>query len=163
MVGFQCADVIALASSIRNDILFVYNYDYFATSSGYSFWLGARFGTPYVMQWDGDLIIHPNDAALCLQQEEPFIAYNRKQSQHGIFCDVNSQGQVTRFSRQNGEFEWTVPCWISSTYINPEANYVFNMLEQALPIQCIEVSAMDIDTVEDYRTALCLLQKWSIL
>lgn len=163
VVGFQSADVIALAASMRKDILFVYNHDYFDTSSGYSFWLGARFGTPDVMQWDGDLIIHPDDAALCLRQQSPFIAYSKKRSQDGVFCDVNATGQVTRFSRKHGEFEWTGPCCMASTYIKPDTEYVFNMLEQALPLPGIEVRAMDIDTVEDYRTAASLLRTWEVL
>ncbi len=163
VVGFQSADVMALAASIRRDILFVYNHDYFDTSSGYSFWLGAKFGTPEVMQWDGDLIIHPEDAALCLRQQRPFIAYSKKRSQDGVFCDVNMAAQVTRFSRHNGEFEWTGPCRLASAYINSDTEYVYNMLEPALPMPGIEVRAMDIDTVEDYRVAASLLKTWESL
>lgn len=160
VIGFQGAEVIALARKFREDILFVYNHDYFDTSSGYSFWKGARFGTPLVIQWDGDLIIHPDDAANCLAAAHPYIAYSKKRSQDAVFCDVNTHGQVTRFSRQTGQYEWTGPCCISAAHIQPDAQYVYNMLAQQLPMKGIEVRAMDIDTEEDYQEAATLVKSW---
>lgn len=160
VIGFQGADVMALARGLRNDILFVYNHDYFDTSSGYSFWLGAKFGTKEVIQWDGDLVIHPDDAALCLRMHGPFIAYSGKKSQDGVFCDLDKHGNVIQFSRQKGGYEWTGPCCVSASHINPDDKYVYNMLEKALPMPGLYVRAMDIDTEEDYREATNFVKLW---
>lgn len=159
VVGFQSADVIAATLSIRSDVLFVYNHDYFDTSAGYSFWLGARFGTDELIQWDGDLVIHPDDAALCLSTPGTFAAYSVKRASDGVFCNVEND-RVVSFSRQQGEYEWTGPCSIPFGDVEQDDEYVYEMLEKILPIKGVFVRAMDIDTGHDYRVAENLLAEW---
>lgn len=160
VVGYQSADVIAAASAFRNDIIFVYNHDYFDTGAGYSFWLGARFGSEEVFQWDGDLIIHPQDAKNCLQQEGIFAAYSNKRTEDGVFCSLNDDGNITAFSRSEGDYEWTGPCLMRSNMIQEKDRYVYQMLQKNTPYPGVYVRAMDIDTMSDYLEAEKLVYRW---
>ncbi|MDE5018995.1 hydrolase, partial [Francisella tularensis subsp. holarctica] len=42
VIGYQANEVISASLSIRKDIIFVFNHDYFNTKTGASFYLGAR-------------------------------------------------------------------------------------------------------------------------
>lgn len=166
VVGFQSADVIAATLAIRRDVVFVYNHEYFTTGAGHSFWLGARFGTDEVVQWDGDLLIHPEDAARCLAHDGPFVAYSDIRSEDGVFCALDARGRVTGFSRERGIRdrnalkEWTGPCCLPRAAVCENAAYVYPMLERLLPLPGLAVRAMDIDTMNDYRTAETMLNQW---
>lgn len=159
VVGFQSADVIAATLAIRKDVIFVYNHDYFDTGAGHSFWLGARFGTEDVIQWDGDLVIHPEDAALCLETPGKFAAYSEKRASDGVLCTVEN-GRLLSFSRGLGQYEWTGPCCLPFAIVEPRTEYIYEILEKILPIKAVPVRAMDIDTEEDYRGAEKLLGEW---
>lgn len=159
VVGFQSADVIAATLAVRRDCIFVYNHEYFDTGTAYSFWLGARFGTEEVIQWDGDLVIHPDDASLCLSTPGAFAAYSDRRASDGVFCNVIN-GDVDSFSRDNGEYDWTGPCCLPFKHIDAHTEYIYEMLEKILPIKGVFVRAMDIDTEEDYRAAEKLLSEW---
>ena len=160
VVGFQSADVIAATLAIRHDVVFVYNHDYFTTGAGHSFWLGARFGSDEVIQWDGDLVIHPDDAARCLSHDGPFAGCSDRRSEDSVLCTLDAKGQVTGFSRERGDAEWSGPCCMPRDAACENAAYVYTMLEKLLPLPGIKVRAMDIDTMNDYRSAETLLKEW---
>lgn len=160
VVGYQSADVISAVCAIRNDVVFVYNHDYFETGAGYSFWLGARFGNEMIIQWDGDLIIHRDDARKCLEQDGMFAAYSDKRTEDGVFCSLNDHGNITAFSRSKGEYEWTGPCAMHFNMIEDTDSFIFQMLQKYAPYPGLYVRAMDIDTMSDYYEAEKLINSW---
>lgn len=154
VVGFQAQDVIDEVLSFRKDVIFVYNHNYFETKTGASYYLGARHGNEYAFEYDGDLLVHPDDIKMLLHTEGEWIAYSDKMSDDAVYVRVNEKGDVVSFSRERGDFEWTGPCCIKKEKLKYISGNVYNQLEPYLPMRGIKVRACDIDTFDDYRRAL---------
>ncbi len=160
VVGFQASLVIEEVLKYRKDAIFVYNHNYFDTKTGASFYLGARDANTYVMEYDGDLLVNPQDMAMLLNQSGEWIAYTDISSSEPVFVSVNSAGEVESFSRQNGDYEWTGHCCIKRENVKFTSGNVYNQLEAYLPLRGIKIRAVDIDTYDDYQNALKILKQW---
>lgn len=112
VVGFQAQDVVNEVLRHRRDVLFVYNHNYFENKTAASFYYGARDGYNYAVQWDGDLLIHPDDARLCLETEGEYVAYSDRVSEDAVLGRTNAAGEVLSFSRSAADYEWTGPACI---------------------------------------------------
>lgn len=154
VVGFQANEVIKEVLSYRDDVVFVYNHNYFETKTGASFYLGARDGNEYAFEYDGDLLIHPDDLKMLLSLEGEWIAYADKISDDAVYVKINEKGEVLAFSKEQGDYEWTGPCCIKKEKIQYNSGNVFNQLEPYLPMKGIKIRACDIDTYDDYLRAL---------
>lgn len=154
VVGFQAQDVIDEVLSYRKDVIFVYNHSYFETKTGASFYLGARHGNAYAFEYDGDLLVHPDDLKMLLNLEGEWIAYADKMSDDAVYLKLNEKGEVISFSREQGDFEWTGPCCIKKHKLQYNSGNVFNQLEPYLPMKGVRIRACDIDTFDDYQRAL---------
>jgi choline kinase len=159
VVGFQANDVIKEVLRYRKDAIFVYNHNYFETKTGASFYLGAKHANEYVLEYDGDLLLHPDDIKQCLTAGE-FIAYSDPVSDETVFVKINEKGEVISFSRCGGDFEWTGPACIRRDKLKYSSENVFNLLEPHLPIKGLKVRACDIDTFEDYQRAIEFVKSW---
>lgn len=160
VVGFQAAEVIAEVRKYRPDAVFVYNHNYFDTKTGTSYYLGARHGSGYAIEIDGDLLIHPEDAKMLLELDGEWIAYADKSSEDGVYVKVNEVGEVIGFSRQEGDYEWTGPCCLKKENVIYSSENVFNQLESHLPMRGIKIRARDIDTYNDYINAIEFIKTW---
>lgn len=154
VVGFQAQDVIDEVLSYRKDVIFVYNHSYFETKTGASFYLGARHGNEYAFEYDGDLLVHPDDLKMLLNLEGEWIAYADKMSDDAVYLKLNEKGEVISFSREQGDFEWTGPCCIKKHKLQYNSGNVFNQLEPYLPLKGVRIRACDIDTFDDYQRAV---------
>ncbi|MDR2781954.1 MAG: NTP transferase domain-containing protein [Holosporaceae bacterium] len=161
VVGFQANDVIEEVLKYRSDVIFVYNHNYFETKTGASFYLGAKDAYEYVLEYDGDLLIHPDDMKKCLNMNGEFIAYSQKTSNNAVYVKTNSVGDVISFSRENGDFEWTGPACVKKNKLRFSSEHVYNQLESYLPMKGLEIRACDIDTYEDYVHAQEIVKSWS--
>jgi choline kinase len=160
VVGYQASAVIAEVLKYRRDVIFVYNHDYFHTKTGFSFYLGAKDANEYVIEWDGDLVVHPEDAKKCLKSEVEFVGYADKMSDDAVLCSVNSKGQVTKFSLTEGKFEWTGPVCIRKDKLQNVHKHVFDILNKHLPLHGLKLRAYDIDTYEDYLRVQKIMGTW---
>ena len=160
VVGFQAHDVIEEVKQYREDVVFVYNHNYFETKTGASFYLGAKDGNEYAIEYDGDLLVHPDDIKMLLETDGEWIAYADKMSDDAVMTRVNQVGDVLSFSREQGDFEWTGPCCIKKDKLRYSSGHVFNQLEPYLPMRGIKIRACDIDTYEDYQRALEFVKGW---
>ncbi len=160
VVGFQAKEVIEEVKKYRKDVVFVYNHNYFETKTGASYYLGAKDGNKYAIEIDGDLLVHPDDMKMLLQQEGEWIAYADKMSDDAVYVKTNQNGEVMSFSRENGDFEWTGPCCIAKDKLKYSSGNVFNQLEPHLPIRGIKIRACDIDTYDDYQRVLDFIKDW---
>ncbi len=160
VVGFQANDVIKEVLKYRKDAIFVFNHNYFETKTGASYYLGAKDGNEFAIEYDGDLVVHPDDMKMLLEQESEWIAYSDKTSDDGIFVKTNSIGDVLAFSTELGNYEWTGPCCIRKEKVKYSPNHVYNQLEPYLPMRGIKIRAYDIDTYDDYQRVLKLTKEW---
>ena len=154
VVGYQSNSVISEVLKHRKNVIFVYNHDYFNTKTGTSFYLGSRHANKYVLEWDGDLLVHPEDVKMLLSVNYDFIAYSNICSDEAIYVRTNNQGEVTAFSSDYGDFEWTGPARIQKKKLSYTSNHVYGMLEEHLPMPGIKIRAQYIDTYEDYLCAI---------
>ncbi len=150
VVGYQAKDVINEVLKYRKDVIFVLNQNYFETKTGTSFYLGAKDANEYVIEVDGDLIIHPDDIQVIKEQEGEFVAYSDITSECAVYVKTNENGDVVGFSDINGDGEWVGPACLRRDRIKYTSKNVYNILEPNLPIKGIKIRAWDIDTYDDY-------------
>ena len=160
VVGFQANDIIEEVRKYRDDVTFVFNHRYFETKTGASFFLGARHANEYILEWDGDLLVHPDDVKMILETEGEFICYSDKTSDDAVFVKVDEQGNVLKFSREYGDYEWTGPACMCKKHLAYSSQNVFNMFEPLLPMKGIKVRAYDIDTYDDYQRVSNIVKDW---
>lgn len=161
VVGFQASEVIKAALEVRKNTTFVFNHDYFHTKTAASVSLACRYAHESVFVLDGDMIIHPDDMARCLAQEEPFVGVAVPSSQECVYVQT-MRGYVESFSRQSGMFEWIGPALLPRDIFSCVSDkHVYEVIEKILPLPYIEVRAMDIDTLQDYEGAQVLFKGWS--
>ena len=160
VIGYQAGDVINEVKHYRPDAIFCYNHEYFTTKTGASFYLGARHGNNYSIEIDGDLLIHPDDMRMLLEQDGEWIAYSDISSEDAMFVRVDCEGNVLSFSTEKGDYEWTGPACIRKDKLRYGSGHVFNMLEPSLPMRGIKIKACDIDTYDDYIRAAEFVRSW---
>lgn len=160
VVGFQANDVINEVLNYRDDVIFVYNHNYFETKTGASYYIGAKDGNSFAIEFDGDLLVHPEDMQMLLEQDDEWIAYSDIRSDDAVLVKTDQDGNVLSFSRENGVYEWTGPCCINKNKLKYSSLHVYNQLEPYLPMKGIKIRACDIDTYEDYQRATDFIKNW---
>ena len=160
VVGFQANDIIEEVLKYRPDAIFVFNHLYFETKTGASFYLGAKDAGDEIIEWDGDLLVHPDDVKTILNTPGEFICYSDITSEDAVYCKTDEQGNVLAFSRENGDYEWTGPACIKKEHLTYSSNNVFNIFERVLPMKGIKVRAYDIDTYSDYKRVSEIKKNW---
>lgn len=160
VIGFQAKEVIEEVLKYRKNVTFVYNHNYFETKTGASFYLGAKDGQELAIGYDGDLLVHPEDMQMLLEQDGEWICYSDKMSDDAVLVKTNPIGDVLSFSKEYGDYEWTGPCCIKKDKLKYSSGHVFNQLEAHLPMRGIKIRACDIDTYEDYQRALEFIKGW---
>jgi choline kinase len=159
VVGFMEKDVIKYARSLRDDIVFVRNPQYQHTTNSYSLYLGSRDLDRPFLNVDGDMIIDKvtfSEFKRNCQQFDNVIGVTKVKTEDAVFVDLNDQNEVIGFSRQlNGQsLEWSGIAYFSTIKMDPEANYVYEVLEKHLPLKSLYVECYEIDTPQDLASAL---------
>ena len=162
VIGFQGSEIIDEVMKYRQDVIFCYNHRYFETKTGASFYLGARHANNEIIEWDGDLLVHPEDVRMLLETQGEFICYGDKTSEETVFVRTNDKGEVLSFSRESGDYEWTGPACMAKRNLTYNSNNVFNMFEPLCPMRGIKVRAYDIDTYNDYIRVSEITKDWII-
>lgn len=162
VIGFQGREIIAETQKYRKDIIFCCNHRYFETKTGASYYLGARHANLESIEWDGDLLVHPDDVKMLLNLSGEYICYSDKTSEESVYVQTNEKGEVLAFSRDSGDYEWTGPaCMLKKNLIYSTQN-VFNMFEPLCPMKGIKVRAYDIDTYNDYLRVSEITKDWKL-
>lgn len=162
VIGFQGSEIIEEVRKYRDDVIFCYNHRYFETKTGASFYLGARHANNEIIEWDGDLLVHPDDVKILLQTSGEYICYGDKTSEDTVFVRTDINGNVLEFSRESGDYEWTGPACMAKRNLTYCSHNVFNMFEPLLPMRGIKVRAYDIDTYNDYIRVSKITKNWII-
>lgn len=162
VVGFQAKEIIEEVLKYRRDVTFVFNHNYFETKTGASFYLGAKDANDYIIEWDGDLLVHPDDVKKILNESGEFICYSEISSEDAVFVKTDERGNVTDFSRKEGDYEWTGPACIKKEHLFYCTQNVYNMFEPILPLKGIKIRAYDIDTFDDYQRVSKIIRDWDL-
>lgn len=162
VIGFQGGEIIEEVRKYRQDVIFCFNHRYFETKTGASFYLGARHANSEIIEWDGDLLVHPEDVKMLLDTKGEYICYGDKTSEETVFVRTNDKGEVLSFSRESGDYEWTGPACMAKRNLTYNSNNVFNMFEPLCPMRGIKVRAYDIDTYNDYIRVSEITKDWII-
>lgn len=160
VVGYQAQDIIEEVLKYRNDVIFVFNHNYFETKTGTSFYIGSQHANEYVIEWDGDLLVHPDDVKKILEMNDEFICYSDKTSDEAVFVQTDDNDNVLAFSRDKGDYEWTGPACIKKNKLKYTSGHVFGQLEPYLPIKGLKIRAYDIDTYDDYLRVSEIVKNW---
>ncbi len=160
VIGYQAKDIVKEVLRYRKDVIFIYNHNYFDTKTGASFYLGSRHANEYVIEWDGDLLVHPDDAQRILSQEGAFICYADISSDEAVFVQTNEKGEVLAFSREEGDYEWTGPACIRRADLKYTPGNVYEQFEPYLSMRGMKITAYDIDTYEDYKRVTAFVKSW---
>ncbi len=160
VIGYQANDIIEEVLKYRKDVVFVYNHKYFETKTGASFFLGSQHASEYVLEWDGDLIVHPDDVKKILNTEGEFVCYSEISSEETIFVQTDKNGDVQAFSREKGDHEWTGPVCMLRKKVMYSPDNVYNQIEPHLPMKGMLIRAYDIDTYNDYQRVLEITKNW---
>lgn len=162
VIGFQGGEIIEEVRKYRQDVIFCFNHRYFETKTGASFYLGARHANNEILEWDGDLLVHPDDVKMLLNTKGEYICYGDKTSEETVFVRTNDEGEVLSFSRESGDYEWTGPACMAKRNLTYNSNNVYNMFEPLCPMRGIKVRAYDIDTYNDYIRVSEITKDWRI-
>lgn len=162
VIGFQGGEIIEEVRKYRDDVIFCYNHRYFETKTGASYYLGARHANHETLEWDGDLLVHPDDVKKLLATSGEFICYADKTSDDAVFVQTNENGDVLCFSREQGDYEWTGPACMNKQHLIYSTENVFNMFEPYCPMKGIKVRAYDIDTYNDYIRVSEITKDWEV-
>ena len=162
VIGFQGAEIIEEVRKYRDDVIFCYNHRYFETKTGASYFLGARHANMETLEWDGDLLVHPDDVKILLDTEGEFICYGDITSEDTVCVHVDEEGKVMSFSREGGDYEWTGPACMNKKHLTYCSQNVYNMFEPLCPMRGIKVRAYDIDTYNDYIRVSEITKDWII-
>lgn len=162
VIGFQGGEIIEEVRKYRDDVIFCYNHRYFETKTGASYYLGARHANHETLEWDGDLLVHPDDVKKLLATSGEFICYADKTSDDAVFVQTNENGDVLCFSREQGDYEWTGPACMNKQHLIYSTQNVFNMFEPYCPMKGIKVRAYDIDTYNDYIRVSEITKDWKV-
>lgn len=162
VIGFQGSEIIEEVLRYRKDVIFCYNHRYFETKTGASYYLGARHANQESIEWDGDLLVHPDDVKKLLNAEGEYVCYGDVTSEDCVYVHVNERGDVLDFSRDKGDYEWTGPACMNKNHLSYCSQNVFNMFEPLCPIKGIKVRAYDIDTYNDYLRVVAITKDWDI-
>lgn len=162
VIGFQGGEIIDEVRKFREDVIFCYNHRYFETKTGASYYLGARHANQESLEWDGDLLVHPEDVKLLLETPGEFVCYGDITSEDTVCVRIDENGDVLGFSREGGDFEWTGPACMQKKHLTYCSQNVFNMFEPLCPIKGIKVRAYDIDTYNDYIRVSEITKDWTL-
>lgn len=166
VVGFKEDEVIRYVKKIRKDVIFVRNPDYRTTTNSYSLHLGSKLIDGPFLNVDGDMILDKRsflDFVAAVEPGQDLIAYTKAKTEDAVFVDIDEQEYITKFSRQKiSEWEWSGIACFSNIKIPSEGGYVYQVLEQDLPLKGKLIECMEIDTPDDLqylrKNAMHLLQ-----
>lgn len=153
VVGYKSEDVINEVIKYRRDALFVFNNDYMNTGTGASVMLAANYANDYILTIDGDLLIHPSDMEKILNSEEEFIGVCSPGTDNPVLTTVDANNCVIKFSREEGQFEWTGVSYTKTKDLVKGTGHVYQLIEPLLPTKSLFIRTKEIDTMNDFENA----------
>lgn len=161
VVGYREDMVIEYCSVHHRDVVLVRNPDYRSTNTAYSFAKGAEHLKGKVVYIDGDLLIDP--ASLtgffeAAKQEDILVGVTDAKSENAVYVESATAGDsiaITGFTREiRGQFEWANIVSGPNDLLLGASGYVYERLEEHLPLQGCALKLAEVDTAEDLNAAI---------
>lgn len=155
VVGYKAEKIINLVNNYRKNIIFVFNHNYMNNGTSASVLLASKYANQNILAIDGDLLIHPLDVDKILEENEEFVGVCNISSDEPVLVSTKNS-KVQAFSRENGEYEWNGICLIKKSNLTNCECYVYQLLENLLPLKYKIIRTKEIDTLVDFKMA----EKW---
>lgn len=157
VVGYKADRIIDEVNSIRDDVLFAFNYDYLDSGVASSLKKGIIGAKKYTLYLDGDVIINKADLNNFLKTDRECIAITDYKSTDPILCNVIN-GQVITFYK--GESCWSCMALLETVKLNYYSfDNVYEIIEKFLPLDAIKIRSQEINTSDDFERAISLIDK----
>jgi choline kinase len=162
VVGYQAADVIDVVRAYRPDVTFVFNHEYASTATAASVSLASRYASGMIVALSGDTLIHPDDFKALLKAPHAVVGVTPIASEKPVYVQLN-QDNVVGFDWEQGEAEWSGIMKLEAASIQEvEARgrgrgYVFEILQQYLPLPALPIRTTEVDTIRDYEQSCAWL------
>lgn len=153
VVGYQAEAVIDIVKNFRSDVTFAFNYEYKTTGTAASFSKGIVGAREFVVAFDGDLLVNPNDLRAFLDSEGEVIGGCEPTTDNPVLMTIENDC-VVEFSRERGQLEWTGLAKMKTERLVPGEKHVYMMFEPLLPIPVMKIQTKEIDTQNDYENAV---------
>lgn len=161
VLGYQAEQVIKVVNMYRKDIMFAFNYDYPNTGAAASLSKALPCSRKYVVSIDGDLLINRDDFNTFMAYKGESIAVSTCNSDEPLKTKV-VDGKVIKFGGISS-YEWPGLVKVKASNLRPYKGYIYELLQNILPMQAIIVDACDIDTQKDYKRAVLWFKKNSLM
>lgn len=157
VVGFQSDMVIDFIKKFN--VKHVVNPLFATTSVVDSILLGIGNQQSEVLLVDGDVLFTSQGIQDILNVVGDVVCIKETISDDSpVFVEVEGK-QIKRFYREKpGCFEWAGICKINSDYMDKSSKYIYQGLEKQLPLPCLLIDSVEIDTSKDLKDA----EKWAI-
>lgn len=109
-----------------------------------------------VIVLDGDVLFTIEDYRRLRSAPNPVICVTPNISDHHPVLVETTDKQVVQFDVSVARYEWAGLCKVPSYYFNGDYKYIFEALEQHLPLPYLVVDSIEIDTPIDLLEA----EKW---
>ena len=149
VVGYQAEKVIKMVNKYRKDILYAFNNEYEKNGPAASMWKALLNARENIIVLDGDLVVEENSMKKILDYDNECIGYSLINSDEPIFLNIKNN-KVVGFSNNRTKYVWPGIVKIKKDKIKYGENFIYETFLNSLPIKCIEVKAMEIDTQDDY-------------
>jgi choline kinase len=116
-------------------------------------YLGSKdFDGPF-MNIDGDNLMTKENFQKFVDNIEPdkdLIGVTHSYTEDAVFTKLNDKNEITEFSREPiSEFEWTGVAYFAKTKIKKEGKFIYQELEDKLPVQACIIECFEVDTPQD--------------
>lgn len=158
VVGYQAERVIDAVNTVRNDVLYAFNYNFQTTGEAESLSKALIGLKKYTLVIDGDLLINDEDFHSLLEYPDECLGICNVNSEEPIFAKVKD-GVVTDLNEVEGNYEYSCIAKIESSRLYPGKGSVYSLLNSLLPIRAVHVRTRDIDTPDDYERMIEWFEK----
>lgn len=155
VVGFKSDIVIEFINKFN--VKHVVNPHYATTSVVDSILLGIGNQQSEVLLVDGDVLFTSEGIERVIKAVGDVVCIKETISDDSpVFVEVENN-QIKKFYREkSGYLEWAGICKINSDYMNGSNKYIYQGLERQLPLPCLIIDSVEIDTSKDLKDA----EKW---
>ena len=163
VVGYREEMIIALCAKLHRQVVIVRNPEYRTTNTVQSMALGAQGLDGKTLFLDGDLVIDPRSLSDFIEkatQHEILAAIAPSMSENPVNVDLEDSGAhsgrmlVRAFTREAGRrFEWANVVSGPARMLDGAAGYVYEKLEESLPLHASVLALREIDTAADLELA----------
>lgn len=153
VVGFDAERVIQTVRKYRDDIMFVFNYDYETTGAAHSLKKALLGANEIIIAIDGDTLFDKADFQRLLNYNGECIAVSKNATMEPIVA-TSDGNNVVKLSKGNGDLQWSGVSKLLKNRFNGDGEYVYNILNKQLPISSLEIRLKEINTQDDYENAI---------